>query len=260
MITRTQTKLIRRLKRRKRREREDAFLVEGVRLMEELLESGLSVQLVVTAPELDATERGRALHGRLDAGPWARAEVGDEEFARLSDTETPQGVLAVVERPHRRLSESGPAANASILVLDRLQDPGNVGTLLRVAYGLGLGWVVALPGTVDLFNPKAVRASAGAIFRMPVSAESWSDLVAWLRARNIEILVADAAGTPLGRGAAAGRFALVLGNEASGPSHEVLREADRRVAVELAGGLESLNVAMAGAILLDRLSSTRRRT
>lgn len=259
MITRTQTKLIQRLKRRKRRGEEDAFLVEGVRLVEELLGSGLSVRLVVTAPELDGTERGRELRARLSSGPWVRAEASDAEFARLSDTQTPQGVLAVVDRPRRRLSESELAPDAPILVLDGIQDPGNLGTLLRVAYGLGVGWVVALPGTVDPFNAKAVRASAGALFRVPVSGEPWPEVSAWLRARKIVILVGDAAGAPLERGAKVGRFALVLGSEASGASDAVLRDADRRVAVELAGGLESLNVALAGAILLDRLSWARRR-
>ncbi|UCC73408.1 MAG: RNA methyltransferase [Gemmatimonadota bacterium] len=254
MITRNQTKLIRRLKSRKRREEELAFLVEGVRLVEELLTSGWQIEFAVTAPVLSETARGCRLLEAIEAGGCSRAEVSDAELKQLADTDTPQGVLAVARRPRRRLAEFEPAARAALLVFDRLADPGNLGTLLRSAQALGVAWAVALHGTVDPWNPKAVRASAGSLFRIPVSQEPWPEVVAWLRGHDFTILCADPGGEAVGRTTGPlARFALVLGNEPSGLSGEVRRDCDALVAVRLPGGMDSLNVAIAGALLLDRL-------
>lgn len=254
MITRNQAKLIHRLKSRKRRDREDAFLVEGVRLVEELFASGLKVELLVTSPGLTGTARGRALSKRAETGVWMWCEVSDAELKKLADTEHPQGVLAVARRSRCRISEFEPADACALLVFDGVGDPGNLGTLIRSADALGVGWVVALPGTVDPWNPKAVRAAAGSLFRLPVSQEPWPEVVTWLRQRHFSILCADARGEPVPRsGPWLARFALVLGSEPAGPSDRVKRDCDRRVAVELREGVDSLNVAVGGALLLDRL-------
>ncbi|MGD2153267.1 MAG: RNA methyltransferase, partial [Gemmatimonadales bacterium] len=229
MISRRQAKLIRKLKSRKRRDQELAFLVEGVRLVEELLASGWQVEFAVTAPALSETPRGRQLLEAVDRAGWDRAEVSDSELKELADTEMPQGVLAVARRPLRRLAAFDPPARAALLVFDRVADPGNLGTLLRAAQALGVAWAVALPGTVDPWNPKAARASAGALFRLPVSQEGWPEVMAWLREREFAIFCADSAGDPVARlgGDPPIRFALVLGNEPSGLSQEVRRDADR---------------------------------
>jgi len=256
MITHAQAKLIRRLKSRKRRDAELAFLVEGVRLVEELLACDWIVQFVVIAPSLSATPRGRDLLDAIGKSSWTIAEVPDSELERLADTEAPQGVMALVQRRQRRLAEFEPGPAASLLVFDRVADPGNLGTLLRTAHALGVEWAVALPGTVDPWNPKAVRASAGSLFRLPVSEEPWPEVRTWLRERDFAILCADPGGEAVTRyGKSPPRLALVLGNEPSGLSQELCSDCDRRVAVELPGGMDSLNVAVAGALLLDRLLS-----
>jgi RNA methyltransferase, TrmH family len=255
VITRNQAKRIRRLRTRKRRE-EGAFLAEGIRLVEELLASELIVDLVVTVPTLSETDRGGRLLEVVEQRRLVHAEVGEKEVRELADTETPQGVLAVGREPGRRLSEFKPQGDAAVLVLDRVTDPGNLGALLRTSHALGVDWVVALPGTVDPWSPKAVRASAGSMFRVPVSREPWPEAQGWLRERDFAILCADPGGEPaLRAGAAVGRFALILGSEPSGLSAEVTRDCDGRVAVQLPGGMDSLNVAVAGALLLDRLLS-----
>lgn len=254
MISQSQAKLIRKLKSRKRRDQELAFLVEGVRLVEELLASGWEVELALTAPALSETQRGLQLVEAIERSGWKRVEVSDSELKGLADTETPQGVLAVARRRIRRLAEFEPPARAALLVFDRLADPGNLGTLLRAAQALGVAWVVALPGTVDPWNAKAARASAGSLFRLPVSQEGWSDVVTWLREHEFAIFCADSAGDPVDAiGSPPDRFALVLGNEPSGLSEEVRSESDRSLAVPLPGGMDSLNVAIAGSLLLDRL-------
>lgn len=255
MITRAHAKLIRKLGARKHRDRQEAFLIEGVRLVEELLAAaGEDIELIVTAPSLSATPRGRRLLRKIEAGAWPRGEASDAELEELADTESPQGVLAVARKPRRRLSELSPLADVALLVFDRVADPGNLGTLLRTAEALGVAWAVALPGTVDPWSPKAVRASAGSVFRLPVSREPWADVVSWLRERDIPILCADPDGEDVPRsGARLARFALVLGSEPAGLSEDVVGACDRRVAARTAGEVDSLNVAVAGALLLDRL-------
>lgn len=253
LITRNQAKRIDRLKTRRRRE-EGSFLAEGVRLVEALLASRLSVERVLVAPALAETPRGRDLRQQIDARGLPLAELSDPELKRLADTETPQGVLAVAREPEFALSAYEPPDRAAVLVFDRIADPGNLGTLLRTAHALGVGWTVALPGGVDPWSPKTVRASAGAIFSLPVSREPWSEALSWLRDRGFAILGADPGGAPVPRSRGSpDRFALVLGNEAAGLDEEVRRDCERRVAVRLPGDLESVNVAIAGALLLDRL-------
>jgi len=260
VITKNQAKLIRKLRTRKRRD-EGAFLAEGIRLVEELLAGEMDVQLVVSSPALTNSERGRRLLELVERSGLEHAEVAERDLNELGDTETPQGVLAVGREPQRRLPDHAPISGApsAVLVLDRVADPGNLGTLLRTADALGVDWVVALPGTVDPWSAKSVRASAGSIFRVPISGESWGEVRAWLRERDYAILCADPSGERTARGGRmAERFALVLGNEPSGISEEVCGDCDRRVAVELPGGMDSLNVAVAGALLLDRLLTHHR--
>jgi TrmH family RNA methyltransferase len=258
MITRAQSKLIRKLKSRKHRETSGTFLAEGVRVVEELLASGWETELVVISPCLTRSARGRRLLDAMKRRDWTPADVSDAELGALADTQTPQGVLAVARRPQRRLLEFRPGARSAVLVFDRLADPGNLGTLLRTAHALGVDWAVALPGTVDAWNAKTVRASAGALFRLPVTQEPWAEVSAFLRERAFIILCADPGGDDLPRaGEPPARFALVLGNEPAGLAAEVRRSCDRRVAVRLRRDVDSLNVAIAGALLLDRLLPER---
>lgn len=259
MVSRNQAKLIRKLGSRKHREEQALFLVEGVRLVEELLAVAWPVELAIASPALTETDRGRQLAESMRRSGWPIAEASDLELGRLSQTETPQGVLVAARQRPRRLYELDPPRRCTVLVLDRVADPGNLGTLARAAYGLGVAWIVALPGTVDPWNPKAVRASAGALFHVPISQEDLNAVTAWLREGGFDILCADAEGEPVTRGAEAPeRFALILGNEPAGLSETALRVCDRRVAVPLPGPMDSLNVAIAGALLLDRLLAARR--
>jgi TrmH family RNA methyltransferase len=253
LITRNQVKRINRLKTRKRRD-EGVFLVEGVRLVEELLDSELQVELAVVAPSLVRVERGAQLAKTIRDSGMQLAEVTDSELSELADTETPQGVLAIAREPSWELANLQPGDRTAMLVYDRLTDPGNLGTLMRTAHALGVDWCVALPGSVDPWSPKAVRASAGSVFHVPVSREPWPEVMNWLRERDFTIFCADPGGEPVTRGVVRGEgFALVLGNEPSGLSEEVRNACDARIGIHLSGKMDSLNVATAGALLLDRL-------
>jgi TrmH family RNA methyltransferase len=161
-------------------------------------------------------------------------------------------VLAVAEIPRAGLDSISLAQEpAVVLVLDAVQDPGNFGTLVRTAEALGAAGVVVLPGTVDPWNPKSVRAAMGSSFRLPVVEADWDALEPWLRGHGA-VTVASAVGAPppdsLPR-----RAALVLGNEGAGVSADTLRRAGLTLGIPLRGRAESLNVAAAGAILLHEL-------
>ncbi len=233
-----------------------SFLAEGVRLVEELLDSDARVEFILTGPSLASTSRGERLLEKIQQAESPHEALSDAELKRLAATDSPQGVLAVAHKKVSGLADFRPGEESAILVLDRISDPGNLGTLLRVAHALGAAWVVALPGTVDPWNPKAVRASAGSLFGIPISQEPWPEVLLWLRAQDFTIFCADPSGQTMPRSSApVARFALIVGSEATGLSDDVRAACDHSVAVELAAGVESLNAAVAGALLLDRLLS-----
>jgi TrmH family RNA methyltransferase len=234
----------------KSRAREGAVLVEGVRAVAEALNAGVDIQFAVASTRLEATDDGRALARRLEAHEVV--SVDDGELARLSDTETHQGVLVVCTEPSAGLDRIEPSG--WYLVLDGIQDPGNAGTLVRAAVAFGVDGVIMLDGTVDPWSPKAVRSSAGMIFRLPVVRAHAAAVIDRLNEVRVPILVADARGEDVEARRHDRGFALVVGNEGAGVRADVAGRAEATVAVRMPGPAESLNVAMAGAILLHALT------
>jgi RNA methyltransferase, TrmH family len=253
MLSRAQEKLVLGLAHRRRREGESLFIAEGVRAVEELLAAGVSLRFFVTSPSLEDTERGRALAGRLSASAPVH-QVPAPRFRELAATRSPQGVLAVAEIPWAALTDLRPASRGVGLVLDGVQDPGNIGTLARAAVAFGIQLLACLPGTVDPWNAKSVRASAGALFRLPVVATGRDELWQWFAEHGFTVLGADADGLPVEERRTGERVALVVGNEGAGLSAAVRDRCDALVAVPMRSGTESLNVAVAGGILLYELS------
>jgi TrmH family RNA methyltransferase len=249
---------IRDLQLRRGRERRGLALAEGVRLLEEALAAGIAVRGAAVSPILEGTTRGQALKTALERAGVRLEAVSDRELAALADTEAPQGVVAVVEPRQWSWSDLAVTAKAPALVLAGVQDPGNVGTILRTALGLGAAGVVALKGTAELHNPKVVRGSMGALFRLPAISADEGEFLAWVRERGVELWVAEADGAPLASvKRPAAPLALVLGNEGAGVPDALAAQAARRVAIPLAPGVESLNVATAAAILLYEVTRDR---
>ncbi len=245
---------IRDLHRRRGRERRGLALAEGVRLVEEALAAGIPIRGAAVAPGLEGTPRGTALKSALERAGVRLETVSEAELEVLADTDQPQGVVAVIEPRAWRLEDLTPEPGRPVVVLDAVQDPGNVGTILRTTLGLGGAGVVALKGTADLHNAKVVRGSMGALFRLPAVAADAPDYLAWAKGAGVETWVTAVDGEPLGQSADAGRprprVALVLGNEGAGVGAALSAAAQRRVAIPLAPGAESLNVAVAAGILL----------
>jgi len=250
--------LIRDLHRRRGRERRGLALAEGIRLVEEALATAITVRGAAVSPALEATIRGKALKAALLGKGVRVEEVGDQELDELTDTEHPQGIVAVIEPKQWTLADIRLLPGGTILVLDGVQDPGNVGTMLRTAQGLGAAGLVALKGTADLTNPKVIRGGMGASFRLPAVPATPEELVAWARLQRGQIWVADVKGELPGRlpqrTPQRPPILLVVGNEGAGVSPIMDAAADRRIGISLAPGAESLNVAVAAGILLHEVT------
>lgn len=251
----TRRRLVGRLHRRRTREREGLVLVEGSRATEEALSQGARPRFVLRTPSF-ATMTPPGLAERLARIPDVE-EIADEEMRELAGTETPQGLLLVAEEPRPRPDSIWADPGARIVILDGVQDPGNVGTLVRVAAAFGCSAVVALDGTADVWGPKALRASAGTAFRIPVVREAWSVVCDRLDAWSGMLLRADAEGEGADGVAVPAPWALALGGEGGGCRSELRVRADRTVAIPMPGGVESLNVGIAGALLLYELTRNR---
>jgi len=251
---------IRDLQRRKARGRRGLALIEGVRLVEEALAAGVPFKGALVAPDLARTARGTALVAELQGHAVGVEEVGARVFAQLADTETPQGIIAVIEPPRWTAGDFAPPPGAVALVIDGVQDPGNVGTLIRTAHALGAAGTVVLRGTADPTSPKALRAAMGATFRHAVVTLDDGGFIAWARKHAVTLWAAAADGIPLARALGArdggrgtrggGPIAVIVGNEGAGIRPQFNAVAAQRVAIPLAQGAESLNVAVAAGILL----------
>lgn len=253
---------IRDLQRRKARGRRGLALIEGVRLVEEALAAGIAFRGVLVSPDLSRTARGTELVAELERHAVPVEETGARAFAQLADTETPQGIMAVIEPPRTRVEDFAPRPDAVTLVIDGVQDPGNVGTLIRTAHALGAAGTVVLRGTADPTSPKALRAAMGATFRHAVVSLDDTGFIAWARKHGVTLWAAATDGTPLHRavpsaGRGRGPIAVIVGNEGAGIRPQLNAVAAQRVAIPLAQGAESLNVAVAAGILLYEVTRGR---
>jgi TrmH family RNA methyltransferase len=227
-------------------------LVEGVRAVCEALAAGAAARFAVVAPQLDRTDGGVGARAALQAAGVQVDEVDDHELAGLADTDSPQGILLVCAEPAD--PDDAVRTGGRYLVLDAVQDPGNVGTLVRSAVAFDLDAVLVLDGTADPWGAKAVRASAGMAFRRPLLRRCADDALALLRAAGVPLLLADMAGGDVSEAAAPGGWALAVANEGAGARDALRHAADRLVRVPMPGPAESLNAAVAGALLLHVLT------
>jgi len=243
-LSNERVRLVRALQsQRKARERERAWVVEGIRLAEEVVQARIPARLVFHGASL--TPHGRALLNQMARLGAEIEQVTPAVMKACSDDVTPPGLLAVL--PWISLPIPDPIRWA--LVLDHVANPGNLGSLLRCAEAFGVQVAFLPPGTADPFSPKVVRGAMGAHFRLPLACVTWAELKD--RLRGLRVVVAEAhSGARCDRIDWSGRLALVLGGEAAGPGEAARSLAVRSVRIPVGGQAESLNVAVAGGILL----------
>jgi TrmH family RNA methyltransferase len=248
MITSPQNpklKLVRALQGRpKERREEGAFLAEGVRLVEEALFANWPVRFVLYASGLN--ERREALIERIKAVGMDIDEVSGDLLQAASETETSQGILAVLELRELPL----PEAPNFILIPDQIRDPGNLGTLIRSAAAAGVQAVLLPPETADAFAPKVVRAGMGAHFRLPVREMTWDEIEQVCASANLRVFLADMSGQSCWETNLRAPLALIVGGEAEGASRQARELADAMVSIPMPGKAESLNASVAGTVLM----------
>jgi TrmH family RNA methyltransferase len=231
---------------RRDRRRERLFVLEGVRLVADALGSDATLTLALYAPEhLEATDAGQALLAELRRFPYAY-EASPQVIAAASDTVHPQGIVAVARWP-----EHEPKTPGILLILDAVQDPGNVGTLLRSAEAVGVAEVVCVRGTADVYSPKVVRAAMGAHFRLATEQDlGWEEVGGRLAVVD-HVYAADAdARMPYYAADWRQPSALIIGAEARGLSEDARAYATKLISIPMQGRAESLNSAVAGSVVL----------
>lgn len=261
-IVSRQNPLVKRFRRVRMGGERHLVLVEGVRLIEEALKSGAHFESVAFTSSLEADERGRALLEALRQVPCRGAHVTEHVMEAISDTETPQGVAAIISRPYYELGDIFAAKPELMVIADQLQDPGNIGAIIRTAEAAGANGFIATRGTVDPFNRKALRASAGSALRLPIATGVRRDeALNECQKHNIKIVVAlphpDRRAHIYTEVDLASPMALVLGGEAGGIDQDAISRADLLVRIPMAKSVESLNVAAAAAVLLYEAARQR---
>jgi TrmH family RNA methyltransferase len=243
---------IRKLQSSARARRKDGlFVVEGVRLAEEVLAAERSPEYVLFTDGL--SNRGQQTVDRFSSLGIDVIPVAPQVMQAASDTQTPQGILAVLPIPVGEM----PSDLNFALVLDSVRDPGNLGTLLRTALAAGVDAVFLTPGSVDPFSPKVVRAGMGAHFKLPIFSLDWTAISKQLA--DLSIFLADIAeGVPYFDTGFETPLALVIGGEAQGAGSQAAELATSRVHIPMPGEAESLNAAIAGAILMFEVVRQRR--
>ena len=230
--------------------------IEGPHLLHEALRANLHIHCVFVSNEKEAAAHAQALPAETEI-----LLVPEDILNAALTTETPQPIAALVDPPQwtwNHILGTEQKLSPLIVVLAALQDPGNLGTILRSAEAFGATGVLSLPGTVSEWNPKTVRASAGSVFRMPVMTATPPDAFTRLRASGIEVLVAAAkSALPADRARLAHATAFLIGNEGNGVPEEIARLADGAITIPCPGPVESLNAAVAASVLLYEASRQR---
>lgn len=236
-------RLCEQLSHKKYRDKLGLYLIEGENLLEEAVKNGAAIKTVLMCRDY----RG-SLFGTEDKAFC----LSDKLFEQLAQTETTQGIMAIVEKPELSPDLFLNRGGGNFIVLDRLQDPGNIGTILRTADAAGYELAIVMKGTADVFSPKAVRAATGSLFRMPVVfMDSVDELMEFTRAAGKK-LVATCFDTDryYYDENLKGNIALIIGNEGSGISRELIECSDLKIKIPMHGNIESLNASVAAGILM----------
>jgi len=230
--------------------------IEGPNLLEEAVRAGLRIECVFVAEGREDLLHSIALPRETEV-----IALGNGLLDAAMTTEAPQPVAALVEAPEWTWEDllKNPASNASLLlVLAGLQDPGNLGTILRSAEAFGAHGVLSLPGTVSAWNPKAVRASAGSVFRLPIVVASEGDCFFRLKEAGVKVWTTTVhSAQPADRVNLAGPVALLIGNEGNGVPVDLATRADGSLTIPCPGPVESLNAAVATSVLLYEAARQR---
>ncbi len=244
-------KEVKSLKQKKAREEKCLFFIEGIRFVEEAIKEKANIGKIFISDRLEQAKGGKEILSMAAAENYPVYSMQDKLFSELSDTENPQGILATVRYVHKKPEEVLEKGNFFI-ILDALQDPGNMGTIIRTADAAGVSGIFISKGCVDVYNPKVLRSTMGSIFHIPIGfSENLKDTMAALKEKGIKIYAAHLQGqanyfeVTMSQGSA-----VIIGNEANGISDEIANQADALVKIPMPGRAESLNASVAASLLM----------
>ena len=239
------------IKKSKDRKAQGLFVVEGKRMFEETPKERIHSLFVSESFE-------RANKDSLRG--YAYELVADDVFSHMSDTKTPQGVMALVKMSEYSIEDMLKGGNPLIMILENLQDPGNLGTILRTGEGAGINGVIMSHDTVDIYNPKVTRSTMGSIFRVPfVYVDDLLEVAETMKQKNIITYAAHLNGTDYTKEDYQKGTAFFIGNEGNGLTDATAGQADCLIKIPMKGQLESLNAGVAAAILMYEASRQRRK-
>ena len=240
---------------------EELIFIEGLRLCEEAHRSNLEIEALIVSEELWRKERAAAAVDELAAVAKRVASVSEKLLESISYTKTPQGIVVLAQRPEssKQRLDAGIGANPLVVVLHQINNPVNVGAILRTSEAAGATGVITTRNTSDPFSPKSLRGAMGSAFRLPIwSGPTFEEVIQWCRGRGFTRICADVgASMSYTEIDWSESCALLLGPESAGFTDEELRNADRRVKIPMKGEAESLNVSVAAGILLFEAARQR---
>ncbi|WP_425448189.1 23S rRNA (guanosine(2251)-2'-O)-methyltransferase RlmB [Dethiothermospora halolimnae] len=252
-------KLVKSLHRKRNRWKEEKYFIEGVRAVEETLDKGKNIDFIIFSDGLCEVNGGEDLLTRMEKKGHTIYHTTDKILGEISDTQKPQGIICVLNMENRSLDSVLKKKDNFLILLDNLQDPGNLGTIIRTADAMGANGVVVTKGCVDIYNPKVIRSTMGSVFHVPIiMADSIDYVINVLRNNNITIIAAGLETTRFCYDEDFSKdFALIIGNEASGITDNVMKMCDSVVKIPMSGDAESLNAAIASAIIMYEANRQR---
>ncbi len=241
-------KHLKKLKEKKYREEYSEFIVEGIKMIQEAIDEGSEIKHIIICDDCK-TQGSFSSEFLYEIAKYNCVYVTEKIFSGITDVMNPQGILAVIDKKNK--SDDIDYNSNLFLILDDIQDPGNMGTILRTADSINLKQIIVSKGTADCYNPKVVRSTMGAIFRVNViECEDLKKIIKEMKKRKIKVYATDLATNKSIYDADYKKSAIVIGNEANGVSKEILELADEKIKIPMTGKTESLNAAVATGIIL----------
>lgn len=253
-------KLLKKLQTKKYRDKTGKYLIEGENLLNEAVSSSNAIIESVVCRK-DKVDIIKSIQDKIKSDIFVAEEA---LFKDLAMTETSQGLIAVVKKPEFSTDEIllNCSKDSNFVILDRLQDPGNIGTIIRTADAAGYDLVIALKGTADIFSPKTVRSAAGSLFRVPVVfVDTQEELIRFIKAAGKKLAAASPVGSRYYYEEDMSRnIALIVGNEGNGISESLMEKAELKIKIPMRGTIESLNASVAAAIIMYEAVRTKSNT
>lgn len=259
-ITSSQNKIIKDVKslnRRKHRWEKQLFIIEGIKLIQEALENGIELKYILYTDKLLSTSEGLRFYEKIK-DERKLIKLTNQIFNEISDTETPQGIIGVARFSTKDIGEIISKDKSFLVYLDEIQDPGNMGTIIRSGDAFNIDGLILSKGCVDPYNSKVVRATMGSIFRLPLYfCHEPVDYLSQMKKNKFKIITTDLEGQTPKKDFFMEKLIIVIGNEANGVSKDIGELSDTKVKIPMLGQAESLNAGVAASIIMYEAMKAR---